>query len=45
MAPSLVHWPELPALPEEELPEEELPEGEDGEPAGGAVPVEGLETP
>ena len=40
MAPSLVHWPELPALSEEELPEEE-----DGEPVDGAVRVEGPETP
>ena len=50
MAPSVVHWPELPALPEEELPEAELPEAElpeeeDGEPVEGAVPVEGPETP
>ena len=40
MVPSVVHWPELPALPEEELLEEE-----DGEPVEGAVPVEGPETP
>lgn len=55
MAPSVVHWPELPALPveelpeeelpEEELPEEELPEEDDGELVEGAVPVEGPETP
>ena len=40
MAPSVVHWPGLPALFEEELPEAELPEEEDGEPVEGAVPVE-----
>ena len=44
-APSVVHWPELPALPEEELPEADLSEEEDGEPVEGAVPVEGPETP
>ena len=39
-APSLVHWPELPALPEDVLPEEE-----DDEPVGADEPVEGPETP
>ena len=33
--PSVVHWPELPALPEEE----------DGAPVGAAEPVEGPEMP
>jgi hypothetical protein len=56
MAPSVVHWPELPALPEEEdgepleadKPVDELPalpEEEDPEPVGEAEPVEGPETP
>ena len=40
MAPSVVHWPGLPVLPEEVLPEEDA-----GEPVGDDEPVEGPETP
>lgn len=45
MAPSVAHWPELPAMPEEGLPDEELPEEEAGEPVGADEPVAGPETP
>jgi hypothetical protein len=42
-APSVVHWPELPAVLLEE--DDEEPEDDEEEPEGAAAPVDGPETP